>query len=72
MKIVPALAIATLMLGSAAYAATGEAGAATKPAATQHTASSKAASCRAEANSKHLKGQERAKFIKECRANTKT
>jgi hypothetical protein len=74
MKIVPVLAIAGLMFGSAAFAATGShttsAASATTTVASAKPASAKAA-CRAEAHAKKLAGAERTRFIKEC-TTTKT
>jgi hypothetical protein len=66
MKIVPVLAITSLMLAGTAFAATGTtSSAAGASASTTHQASAKP-NCRAEAKAKKLAGAERARFIKEC------
>jgi hypothetical protein len=70
MKIVPVLAVTSLMLAGTAFAATGTPTAAATAAPTTHQASAKS-NCRAEAKARKLAGAERARFVKEC-TTTKT
>ena len=71
MRLVTTLALTGLLLGSAAFAATPSA---MTPAAAAPVTSAKAApqmDCRAEAKAKNLKGTEKDKFMKDCKASTK-
>ncbi len=69
MKLIPTLALASLLASAAAFAADPPPPpASSPPAATPAKKSLK--DCRAEASAKKLEGEERKKFITDCRAGT--
>ncbi len=68
MKLIPMLAVASLLTSGAAFAADAPAAAAAPAAKASHPSLKH---CRKEASEKGLKGKEAKAYVKECRAGTK-